>query len=147
MGLLTDSHQSPNKRKLRKYLIKYKSLICAVLYVAGIAYFCSLAHSSRNNATYFSENALLPGKNNLSSTHLFGVLWMKFFSNRFGELWNAFREYEFRASTAWWFGTWTGEAQKYHTNCMDFIKVSTNRPWSVRAQFHIELSAGRWTCI
>lgn len=74
MGLLTDSHQSPNKRKLRKYLIKYKSLICAVLYVAGIAYFCSLAHSSRNNATYFSENALLPGKINLSSNHLFHVL-------------------------------------------------------------------------
>lgn len=61
MSLLTDSHQSPKKRKLRKYLIKYKSLICAVLYVAGIVYFCSLAHSSRNNATYFSENALLPG--------------------------------------------------------------------------------------
>lgn len=61
MGLLTDSYQSPNKKKIRKYLIKFKSLICFSLYFAGIAYFVSLAHSSRNNATYFSENALLPG--------------------------------------------------------------------------------------
>lgn len=61
MGILTDSHQTPGKRKFRKYLIKFKSLICALLYIAGIAYFCSLAHPSRNNATYFSENALLPG--------------------------------------------------------------------------------------
>lgn len=61
MGLLIDSHQSPNKRKFQKYLIKFKTSICVLLYIAGIAYFCSLAHPSRNNATYFSENALLPG--------------------------------------------------------------------------------------
>lgn len=61
MGILTDSHQTPGKRKFRKYLIKFKSFLCTLLYIAGIAYFCSLAHPSRNNATYFSENALLPG--------------------------------------------------------------------------------------
>lgn len=61
MGLLIDSHQSQSKRKARKYLVKFKSLICCLLYVAGIIYFCSLAHPARNHATYFSENALLPG--------------------------------------------------------------------------------------
>ncbi|XP_031625830.1 glycosylphosphatidylinositol anchor attachment 1 protein [Contarinia nasturtii] len=61
MKLLTGSHQSPNKRKFQKYLIKFKTSICVLLYIAGIVYFCSLAHPSRNNATYFSENALLPG--------------------------------------------------------------------------------------
>lgn len=63
MGIFTDSRESPGKKRFRKYLIKFKSLICALLYIAGIVYFGSLAHSSRNNATYFSENALLPGNN------------------------------------------------------------------------------------
>lgn len=62
MPLIMDSHQSPLKLKIRNFLIKYKSFICLLFYIGGVAYFCSLAHSSRNNATYFSENALLPGK-------------------------------------------------------------------------------------
>lgn len=62
MGILTDPANTQKKTKLRNFLTKYKSFICGFLYVAGVVYFCSLAESSRNNATYFSENALLPGK-------------------------------------------------------------------------------------
>lgn len=61
MGLLTDPASSPKKSQLGKLLIKYKTFICGLLYIAGLVYFASLGHPSRNNATYFSENALLPG--------------------------------------------------------------------------------------
>lgn len=61
MGLLTDPGNSKKKTQIAKILVKNQTIICAVLYIAGIAYFCSLGHPSRNNATYFSENALLPG--------------------------------------------------------------------------------------
>lgn len=66
MSMLLDSHQSQNKLKIKRFLIKFKPIICLLLYIAGIGYFCSLAHWSRNNATYFSENALLPGNRSLS---------------------------------------------------------------------------------
>lgn len=62
MGLLTDPTTSKKKSQLAKVLIKYQTSICVLLYVIGCLYLCSLAHSSRNNATYFSENALLPGR-------------------------------------------------------------------------------------
>lgn len=62
MGLLTAPATSKRRSLLGKYLINFKALVCGLLYLAGIIYFCTLAHSSRNNATYFSENALLPGK-------------------------------------------------------------------------------------
>lgn len=62
MGLLTAPAASKRKSLLGKYLINFKYVVCGLLYLAGIAYFCVLGHSSRNNGTYFSENALLPGK-------------------------------------------------------------------------------------
>lgn len=62
MGILTDPANTQSKTKMRNILTRFKTPICGLLYLAGIVYFCSLADSSRNNATYFSENALLPGK-------------------------------------------------------------------------------------
>lgn len=59
MGLLTDP--STGKGKLTKLLLKYYNKICFILLIAGVTSFCALAHPSLNAATYFSENALLPG--------------------------------------------------------------------------------------
>lgn len=61
MGLLTDPASSQQKSKYAKVLIKVNRLLCLFLYVVGIVWFCLLAHKEFNNATYFSENALLPG--------------------------------------------------------------------------------------
>lgn len=63
MGLLTNPSTSVKKWKYAKILIKFNRLICVLLYVTGLLWFCALGHSDLNNATYFSENALLPGKN------------------------------------------------------------------------------------
>lgn len=62
MGIFTDSSNSNKKSALAKLLIKYQTSVCISLYVIGIIYLCTLAHTSRNYATYFSENALLPGR-------------------------------------------------------------------------------------
>lgn len=62
MGILTSQQSSQKKTKFRRFLINHRTLICFLLFTAGIVYFGSLADPSRTNATYFSENALLPGK-------------------------------------------------------------------------------------
>ncbi|CAH1364704.1 unnamed protein product [Tenebrio molitor] len=59
MGLLTDP--SAGQGKLTKALLKYYAKLSILLYLGGIGWFCSLAYTPMNLATYFSENALLPG--------------------------------------------------------------------------------------
>lgn len=59
MGLLTDP--SAGQGKITKALLKYNQKLCILLYVAGVVWFCLLAYPPMNTATYFSENALLPG--------------------------------------------------------------------------------------
>mgnify|MGYP005985180641 CR=1 FL=1 len=59
MGLLTDP--SAGQGKVTKALVKLYVKLCALLYLAGIGWFCSLAYTPMNTGTYFSENALLPG--------------------------------------------------------------------------------------
>ena len=66
MGLLSDPNKSlsAKKSKFAIMLCKYHNLLCFVLYLAGIVWFCLLSHKNFNSGTYFSENALLPGKPN-----------------------------------------------------------------------------------
>jgi glycosylphosphatidylinositol transamidase len=59
MGLLTDP--SAGQGKLTKALLKCYAKLSILLYLGGIGWFCSLAYTPMNLATYFSENALLPG--------------------------------------------------------------------------------------
>uniref|UniRef100_A0A336MQS1 CSON005394 protein n=1 Tax=Culicoides sonorensis TaxID=179676 RepID=A0A336MQS1_CULSO len=61
MGLLTDPSVVHQRKYFAKVLIKYGRRICFFLYLAGVIWFCCLAHNDLNTATYFSENALLPG--------------------------------------------------------------------------------------
>ncbi|XP_058462520.1 glycosylphosphatidylinositol anchor attachment 1 protein [Malaya genurostris] len=60
MGLLTNPSIS-QKAKYCKALIRHNTLICFGLYLLGVGYFCLLPDPNFNSATYFSENALLPG--------------------------------------------------------------------------------------
>lgn len=60
MGFLTDVRGGQNV--ITDTLIKWHNVICCILYLGGIGLFLALAHDSLNNKTYFSENALLPGK-------------------------------------------------------------------------------------
>ena len=46
---------------LLTYSTKYCNKLCLLSYVAGVVYFLALAYRGLNDATYFSENALLPG--------------------------------------------------------------------------------------
>lgn len=71
MGILTNPATSKKRSQLGNIMIKYKTLICSLFYIGGCIYLCTLAHSSRNNATYTSENALLPGENILDVYHVF----------------------------------------------------------------------------
>jgi GPI-anchor transamidase subunit GAA1 len=41
---------------------KYSNSFCFLLYLAGIVWFSALSFSELQSKTYFSENALLPGK-------------------------------------------------------------------------------------
>ncbi|CAH1963460.1 unnamed protein product [Acanthoscelides obtectus] len=59
MGLLTDP--TAGQGRFVKLLLKYCDKICALMYIVGILWFCSLAYPAMNANTYFSENALLPG--------------------------------------------------------------------------------------
>lgn len=61
MGILTDPTSSTKRSEYTKFLVKNNQLICFAFYLIGVAWFCLLAHKDFNNATYFSENALLPG--------------------------------------------------------------------------------------
>ncbi|XP_054287741.1 glycosylphosphatidylinositol anchor attachment 1 protein-like [Macrosteles quadrilineatus] len=58
MGLLTDptGHGRPTQ-----FVVKYHNFLCVILYLSSIIWFCMLANNNFNAATYFSENALLPG--------------------------------------------------------------------------------------
>ncbi|XP_058833585.1 glycosylphosphatidylinositol anchor attachment 1 protein [Topomyia yanbarensis] len=60
MGLLTNPSIT-QKAKYCKALIRHNTLICLGLYLLGVGYFCLLPDPNFNSATYFSENALLPG--------------------------------------------------------------------------------------
>lgn len=66
MGLLTNPASSKHKSKYAKLLIKGNPLLCIILYIAGIAWFVMLGNKDFSNSTYFSENALLPGKKHTS---------------------------------------------------------------------------------
>ncbi|XP_063699998.1 glycosylphosphatidylinositol anchor attachment 1 protein [Culicoides brevitarsis] len=61
MGLLTDPSVVQQRKYFVKVLIQYGRRICFLLYLAGVVWFGCLAHNDLNTATYFSENALLPG--------------------------------------------------------------------------------------
>lgn len=60
MGLLTNPSIS-QKAKYCKALIRHNTLLCFGLYLLGVGFFCLLPDPNFNSATYFSENALLPG--------------------------------------------------------------------------------------
>uniref|UniRef100_A0A182MBD4 GPI-anchor transamidase component GPAA1 n=1 Tax=Anopheles culicifacies TaxID=139723 RepID=A0A182MBD4_9DIPT len=60
MGLLTNPSISQKAKYCRK-LVRYNTLICLTLYLLGVGFFCALPDGNFNSATYFSENALLPG--------------------------------------------------------------------------------------
>ncbi|XP_052860746.1 glycosylphosphatidylinositol anchor attachment 1 protein [Anopheles cruzii] len=60
MGLLTNPSISQKAKYCRK-LVRYNTLICLLLYLLGVGFFCALPDNNFSSATYFSENALLPG--------------------------------------------------------------------------------------
>ncbi|XP_058117410.1 glycosylphosphatidylinositol anchor attachment 1 protein [Anopheles ziemanni] len=60
MGLLTNPSISQKAKYCRK-LVRYNTAICLTLYLLGVAFFCVLPDPNFSSATYFSENALLPG--------------------------------------------------------------------------------------
>lgn len=67
MGILSDPSLSSSEKK-SKYMTlisKYSNTFCFVLYLAGLTWFSALSLSELQSKTYFSENALLPGKNSL----------------------------------------------------------------------------------
>lgn len=59
MGLLTDPKR---QKKIIEVISKYNNLLCVLCYLSGVVGFLALAYQPLNGATYFSENALLPGK-------------------------------------------------------------------------------------
>lgn len=61
MALLTGSGATQRNAKFAALLVRGNTLICLLLYVAGLGYFWLLGHHSLSHGTYFSENALLPG--------------------------------------------------------------------------------------
>ncbi|KAH9499744.1 Glycosylphosphatidylinositol anchor attachment 1 protein [Bulinus truncatus] len=58
MGILTDETQ---RGRLISLLVKHCDRLCVLLYVVGLVGFLLQAYQPMNAATYFSENALLPG--------------------------------------------------------------------------------------
>ncbi|GAB1606510.1 glycosylphosphatidylinositol anchor attachment 1 protein-like [Argonauta hians] len=58
MGLLTDPRQ---RRRFVHIISHYNNRLCALFYISGLFWFFGLAYIHLNAATYFSENALLPG--------------------------------------------------------------------------------------
>ena len=63
MGLLSNPK---TRQKLMNVILRYNNKLCFVCYVVGLCWFLALAYTPFNAKTYFSENALLPGKKNLS---------------------------------------------------------------------------------
>lgn len=64
MGILSDPslNASGSKSKSMQLLLKYSNTFCFILYLTGIIWFSALGLSDLQSKTYFSENALLPGK-------------------------------------------------------------------------------------
>ncbi|XP_061429398.1 LOW QUALITY PROTEIN: glycosylphosphatidylinositol anchor attachment 1 protein [Lethenteron reissneri] len=58
MGLLSDP---VTRKKFVGLLLRNNTKLCALSYVAGVAWFLALAYEPLNARTYVSENALLPG--------------------------------------------------------------------------------------
>ncbi|XP_048779631.1 glycosylphosphatidylinositol anchor attachment 1 protein-like [Ostrea edulis] len=58
MGLLTDPKR---QKKIVDVISKYNNILCVLCYLCGVVGFMALAYQPFNGATYFSENALLPG--------------------------------------------------------------------------------------
>lgn len=58
MGLLTDPKR---QKKIVEAISKYNNWLCVLCYLSGVIGFLALAYQPLNGATYFSENALLPG--------------------------------------------------------------------------------------
>lgn len=67
MGLLTDTKQ---REKLCNIIVKFNSKLCLLGYAAGFCWFLALGYQPFNAGTYFSENALLPGKYSTESIFL-----------------------------------------------------------------------------
>lgn len=63
MGVLSDPSLTASDKKIKYITIinKYSNLVCFVLYLAGLLWFCALSLPQFQSNTYFSENALLPG--------------------------------------------------------------------------------------
>nr|XP_018917594.1 PREDICTED: glycosylphosphatidylinositol anchor attachment 1 protein [Bemisia tabaci]XP_018917595.1 PREDICTED: glycosylphosphatidylinositol anchor attachment 1 protein [Bemisia tabaci] len=59
MGLLTDP--TTGQGKIIQILLNHHGKICVLLFLSSLVWFVLLAHNQFNAATYFSENALLPG--------------------------------------------------------------------------------------
>jgi glycosylphosphatidylinositol transamidase len=57
----TVSKPSP-REKISLFISKHDLKMCGICYVVGVVWFLLLVHPSLNARTYFSENALLPGK-------------------------------------------------------------------------------------
>lgn len=64
MGILSDPslNSSEKKSKYITLISKYSNSFCFLLYLAGIVWFSALSLNELQSKTYFSENALLPGK-------------------------------------------------------------------------------------
>ena len=59
MGLLSNPK---SRQKIIGAVTKYNNILSAACYVVGVIWFIALAYPPLNAKTYFSENALLPGK-------------------------------------------------------------------------------------
>ncbi|CAG5134455.1 unnamed protein product [Candidula unifasciata] len=64
MGLLTNEQ---SRNRVVSLLVQHNQKLSVLVYLAGISWFFALAYQPLNAATYFSENALLPG---LVESHL-----------------------------------------------------------------------------
>ena len=59
MGILTNPQ---TREKLVGVISRFNNKLCVICYIVGVAWFAALAYKPMNAGTYFSENALLPGK-------------------------------------------------------------------------------------
>jgi len=59
MGLFSDPK---TRNKIAGLIARYNNKLCLLCYLAGFIWFLALAYVQVNARTYFSENALLPGK-------------------------------------------------------------------------------------
>ena len=64
MGILSDPSLNSSEKKSKYMMLvrRFSNLFCFVLYLAGLAWFAALSFNEFQSKTYFSENALLPGK-------------------------------------------------------------------------------------